>query len=105
MPLSLAKSTSRKRFVTPEHMHVMVSPFNELTVVDYGDIAMDQMSTERSVAHVRQIVREIAETGAIPMVVGGDHSCIPTLLPSSTSMAKVKSASSTSTRTSTSGSR
>jgi guanidinobutyrase len=61
-------------FVTPEHMHVMVSPFNELTVVDYGDIAMDQMSTERSIEHVRQIVREIAETGAIPMVVGGDHS-------------------------------
>jgi len=60
--------------VTPENMHVMVSPFNELNVVDYGDIAIDQMSTERSIDHIREMVREIAATGAIPMIVGGDHS-------------------------------
>jgi agmatinase len=60
--------------VTPENMHVMVSPFNELNIVDYGDIAVDQMSTERSLEHIREVVREIAQTGAIPMIVGGDHS-------------------------------
>jgi len=60
--------------VTPENMHVMVSPFNERNVVDYGDAAVDQMSTERSVDHVREQVRKIAETGAIPIIVGGDHS-------------------------------
>lgn len=64
--------------VNPEHMHVMVSPFNELNVVDYGDIAIDQMSTERSLPHIREMVREIAETGAIPMIVGGDHSLMYT---------------------------
>ena len=32
------------------------------------------MSTERSVRHVRERVREIAETGALPFIVGGDHS-------------------------------
>jgi agmatinase len=60
--------------VTPENMSVMVSPFNELNVVDYGDIAIDQMSTERSLDEIRSVVREIAETGTIPIIVGGDHS-------------------------------
>lgn len=55
-------------------MHTMVSPFNELVMVDYGDIAIDQMSTERSLGHIREVVREIATTGTIPFIVGGDHS-------------------------------
>ena len=59
--------------VTPEHMHTMVSPFNELTIVDYGDIGVDQFNHERSVGHIREMVRQVAATGAIPMIVGGDH--------------------------------
>jgi agmatinase len=45
-----------------------------MRIADYGDIAIDNLSTERSVDHVREVVREIAKTGAIPIVVGGDHS-------------------------------
>ncbi len=56
------------------HMHTMVSPFNELNIVDYGDVAVDGLSLERSVGHIREIVREIATAGTIPMIVGGDHS-------------------------------
>lgn len=55
-------------------MYTMVNPSNELNIVDYGDIAIDNMSTERSVHHVRERVAEIAATGAIPFIVGGDHS-------------------------------
>jgi agmatinase len=55
-------------------MYTMVNPTDELTVVDYGDIAVDNMSTERTVQHVRERVAEIARTGALPFVVGGDHS-------------------------------
>lgn len=55
-------------------MYSMVNPLRDLNVVDYGDIAIDQLSTERSVEHVRDMVREIAATGAIPIVIGGDHS-------------------------------
>ena len=58
----------------PQHMHTMVSELNELVMVDYGDVAVDHMSTERSVEHIREIVREVATTGAIPVIVGGDHS-------------------------------
>ena len=58
----------------PQYMHTMVSEFNELTIVDYGDIAVDSLSTERSLEHIREIVREVASTGTIPFIVGGDHS-------------------------------
>jgi len=55
-------------------MNTMVNPSKELTIVDYGDIAVDNMSTERSMEHVRERVAEIARTGALPFIVGGDHS-------------------------------
>ncbi|NNC76645.1 MAG: agmatinase family protein [Woeseiaceae bacterium] len=56
------------------HMHTMVSAFNELTVVDYGDVNVDLLSLERSLEHIRTMVREVAAAGSIPMIVGGDHS-------------------------------
>lgn len=56
------------------HMHTMVSPFNELNIVDYGDVAVDGLSLERSLEHIRAMVREVATAGSIPMIVGGDHS-------------------------------
>lgn len=55
-------------------MATMVNPSKVLSIVDYGDIAIDNMSTEISVHHVRERVAEIAATGAIPFIVGGDHS-------------------------------
>jgi agmatinase len=55
-------------------MNTMVDPSAELNIVDYGDIAVDNMSSERTVHHVRDMVREIAQTGAIPFIIGGDHS-------------------------------
>ena len=54
--------------------YVQINASEVMTVVDYGDVAVDNDSTERSMRHVRDIVREIAETGAVPMIVGGDHS-------------------------------
>jgi agmatinase len=57
-----------------QDQYVQIEPSKVLNVVDYGDVAVDNASTERSMGHVREIVREIAETGAVPMIVGGDHS-------------------------------
>ena len=54
--------------------YALVNASRELNIVDYGDVAVDNDSTERSMQHVREVVREIASTGAIPMIVGGDHS-------------------------------
>ena len=55
------------------HTHVMVDALDELVICDYGDAAVDFESVHRSIEPVRGIVREIAETGAKPFVVGGDH--------------------------------
>lgn len=56
------------------HTHVMLSPFDLLTCVDYGDAGVDPFDLEASHEEIRLRVREIAETGAIPIILGGDHS-------------------------------
>jgi agmatinase len=45
-----------------------------LNLVDYGDAAVDMLSPEGSILSVHGLVKEIAEAGAIPMIIGGDHS-------------------------------
>lgn len=55
-------------------IYSMVDPLAVLNVVDYGDISVDRMSVHRGLEHVYQRIMEIAETGAVPFVVGGDHS-------------------------------
>lgn len=56
------------------HMHVGIAWKRELVAVDYGDSPIDILSVEKSMPPVRRMVREIAETGAIPVIIGGDHS-------------------------------
>ncbi|QIK05948.1 agmatinase family protein [Streptomyces sp. ID38640] len=63
-----------------------IKPFEELTVVDYGDAAVDPFSIDNSMEPIRTLVREVAETGAIPIVLGGDHSI---LWPDAAAMADV----------------
>ena len=55
-------------------MDLGVDPFDVLTVVDYGDAQIVPASKERSHEAIRAIVGEIAAAGAIPIVLGGDHS-------------------------------
>lgn len=55
-------------------METMVSWRQELKAVDYGNAPIDNLSVERSMPPIRRMVREIAETGAIPIIIGGDHS-------------------------------
>lgn len=54
----------------------LIKPFDVLSVVDYGDFAVDNMSIELSVGHVTAMVAETAATGAVPMLVGGDTSML-----------------------------
>ncbi len=55
-------------------MYSMINPLVDLRIADYGDIAVDNINTDRAVEHVRDVVREILQAGAIPLIVGGDHS-------------------------------
>ena len=52
----------------------LIDPFTILNVVDYGDAGMDPYNQARTLEEIRVITREVAETGAIPFAVGGDHS-------------------------------
>ncbi|MDP3516601.1 MAG: agmatinase family protein [Pseudohongiella sp.] len=54
--------------------YVQVNPSTELNIVDYGDIAIDNNNTERAVQEVRSVVYEILQAGALPLIIGGDHS-------------------------------
>jgi arginase family enzyme len=60
---------------TPD-IQTLINPMHVLSVVDYGDFAVDSMSTERTIGHVTAMVAETAATGAIPMMVGGDTSML-----------------------------
>lgn len=60
---------------TPD-IQTLVDPMKVLSVVDYGDFAVDNMSIERTIGHVTAMVAETAGTGAIPMMVGGDTSML-----------------------------
>ncbi len=51
-----------------------VEPFEVLRVVDSGDANIVPAMLERGLALVYRKVREVAGTGAIPIVLGGDHS-------------------------------
>jgi agmatinase len=72
--------TAERYIPTPatmtNHLHVRIEPFSVLNVVDYGDAAVDPFSIEKSIEPIREVVREVAETGAVPIVLGGDHSIL-----------------------------
>jgi len=52
-----------------------VSPFEILSCVDYGDIAIVPGSTPRSYEAIEREVTPVVEAGVIPLLIGGDHSC------------------------------
>ena len=51
----------------------LINPFETLTAVDYGDTGFNPYYNALVLEEIRRVTREVAETGAIPFVVGGDH--------------------------------
>jgi agmatinase len=56
------------------HLDLGVDPFEALTVVDYGDADVVPADAARSHEAIRRAVGEILAAGAVPVVLGGDHS-------------------------------
>ena len=54
----------------------LIKPDEVLSLVDYGNFSVDWLTTELTVGHVTDMVAETVETGAIPMMVGGDTSML-----------------------------
>ena len=55
------------------HLALGVDPLEELGVVDVGDVEMPSGETERSLSRLADAVERVARSGALPVVLGGDH--------------------------------
>lgn len=66
-------------------MALGVDPLIELGVVDLGDVEMPSGDTERSLKLLEDRVAEVAQTGVIPVILGGDHTIA---LPDVTALAR-----------------
>lgn len=56
------------------HMDLGVDPFQELKVVDHGDATVVPADAEASHLGIQAAVARIMAAGAVPVVLGGDHS-------------------------------
>jgi len=56
------------------HLEAKIDAFAELTVVDYGDAAVAPADPARSHAAIERLVGEVVAAGAMPVILGGDHS-------------------------------
>jgi agmatinase len=67
------------------HLALDVDPLIELRVVDIGDVEMPPGEMEKSLARLEQAVEGVARSGAVPVVLGGDHTIA---LPDATGVAR-----------------
>jgi agmatinase len=62
------------------HLRTGIDPFAVLDVVDHGDCAVAPGDLPRSHEHLAAVLRGVLAAGAVPLVLGGDHSLsLPTL--------------------------
>jgi agmatinase len=55
------------------HLALRVDPLQDLRIVDAGDIEMYGVEARTPLDHLETAVRTVAESGAIPLILGGDH--------------------------------
>jgi agmatinase len=67
------------------HLALRVDALQDITVVDAGDVEMYSGEIERALGSLEEAVYAVAKTGAIPLVLGGDHSIA---LPDATGVAR-----------------
>ncbi|MBO0824688.1 MAG: agmatinase family protein [Actinobacteria bacterium] len=67
------------------HLALGVDPLAELRVADLGDVLMPPGDTELSIRRLEDAVHAVASSGAIPVILGGDHTIA---LPDATGVAR-----------------
>ena len=65
---------SQSSLIRPYSLFQKISPFETLSVVDAGDIDVPPVGIEKAYEVIQAGVARVLNAGAIPMVVGGDHS-------------------------------
>jgi agmatinase len=56
------------------HLEAAIDAFAELRVVDFGDAAVVPADPERTHAQIESTVGQVVAAGALPVILGGDHS-------------------------------
>jgi agmatinase len=56
------------------HLEAKIDAFEELRVVDFGDAAVVPADPGRTHAEIERTVGQVVAAGALPVVLGGDHS-------------------------------
>ncbi len=56
------------------HLEAKLDAFEVLRMVDFGDAPVLPADSERTHQAIEETVRQVVEAGAIPIVLGGDHS-------------------------------
>ncbi len=51
-----------------------IDPSLELTLADYGNLAVDNMAVEANNDHIRMMIGDMVDAGVVPFIIGGDHS-------------------------------
>jgi agmatinase len=67
------------------HLALRVDALQDVTVVDAGDVEMPPGDIERALGALEEAVYAVASSGAVPLVLGGDHSIA---LPDATGVAR-----------------
>jgi agmatinase len=60
----------------PYHPAVQVDVFGSLSVVDYGDVITTPGNAERTAGQIADGLAPVLAAGAVPLVLGGDHSIV-----------------------------
>ena len=78
-PRAIRAADDGGRYGRP-HMTLGLDPLQVLRVVDYGDAEVAPADLQRSHGALERRLREILAAGAVPLVLGGDHSLsLPTM--------------------------
>jgi agmatinase len=59
----------------PYNSNLDVKPFDILSCVDYGDVAIVPGYIERSYEAIEAAIAPIVTAGVVPLLIGGDHAC------------------------------
>jgi agmatinase len=65
---------AQSSLIRPYSYFQKISPFEKLTIVDAGDVDAPPVGIDKAYEAIEAGVRRIVAAGALPLIVGGDHS-------------------------------
>src|SRR3984885_10543401 len=84
-PLAIRMTDYLPHDASRPHLALGVDPLAELRVADAGDVLMPPGEMEESLRGLEAAVQKVADAGAIPVILGGDHTIT---LPDATGVAR-----------------